>query len=127
MRLALPILALLTVPLVADRADEPLPLPPAEVLEQIDFPKPTPPLMWVDERGNVLLPVVADAVVTYDGGSDPMIAASVEAAAQHGSRCIQSLRAAMVQYDGPLSVVCLPREYDLHGKMIGEPREGPPP
>lgn len=100
------------LPLVVD-----VPNDPGAIVEQVTFPKPDPiAMLEVDQLGNILLPVQADAVVTHDGGADgPMIAGHDI----RGSRCAQSVFSAMARTDSEFTVICLPREYGLYERMHG--------
>ena len=88
------------------------------ILNQVTFPTPDPlAILEIDTLGNILVPVVADAVVTDDGEGKPHVAGPDI----RGSRCSQSVHAIMLRTDGPFTVVCLPREYGLYERLHGRP------
>lgn len=93
-----------------------------DFLDSAPFPKPGLALIEVDPYGNILIPTVADAVVTDDGSGEPVIAG----ADIRGSRCARSVAAALDRTDGPVTIVCLPREYGLYERMNGRPAPGEP-
>lgn len=92
-----------------------------DILDQVRFPKPGLALMEIDNYGNILLPVQADALVTHDGVGEPLITGMD----LRGSRCARSVEHAMRATDGPFTVVCLPREYGLYERMNGRPAPSP--
>lgn len=92
----------------------------AMILEQVTFPKPPMALIEIDHLGNILIPAVADAVVTHDGVGDPAITGeNID-----GTRCARSVASALSRTDGPVTIVCLPREYGLYERMNGRPAPG---
>jgi hypothetical protein len=95
----------------------------AEALEPVDrlglWPKKPLGLLEVDTYGNLLLPTVADATVTFDGAGEGE--PEVSGTDIHGSRCARSVFDVMERTDGPFTVVCLPREYGLYERIHGRP------
>lgn len=77
----------------------------------------------VDQRGNLVFPVVADALVIVPSAESEPLAVTSDGLPL-GSRCTRSVLAAMANYEAPLSVICLPREFGLQHRMLGD---NPPP
>ena len=80
--LALAVAALLTVPLVAERGEDvSMPLPPAEVLEQLEFPHPDGPLSLpsVTPNGNVIAPGRADLAIVYCNDTETAVVTDLSA------------------------------------------------
>lgn len=101
-------------PVATDRAFD-------TILNQVELPREPIALIEVDELGNVLIPVQADALITHDGGPDGPMVSGMDI---RGSRCARSVDSAMARTDGPFTVVCLPREYGLYERMNGRQAPG---
>lgn len=124
--LALTVAALLTVPLVADRGEDvPLPLPPAEVLEQLEFPHPAGSLRLpeISPNGNVIVPGRADLAIVYCNDTETAVVTDLSArgavtdgmplAMAVGQRCAGTVlaNAGRGTRDGCFVVLCYADDY----------------